>query len=217
MTSPESQFPGSPPSDPSGPQSAKLAPSGTATPPGTPSIPGWLKTAVDYGPIVAFFIAFKLSGLMAATLVLMVATIIATAVLYLCTKRLAVVPLITLFVVGTFGGLTLWLQNDTFIKMKPTVIQGLFSLILFGGLLMDKPLIRYVVGGAMQLDDAGWRRLSFRFGCFFAVMAGLNEIVWRTQSTDLWVDFKVFGIIGLTVLFILSQLPLIRRHSIDQG
>ncbi|MET1027443.1 MAG: septation protein A [Dongiaceae bacterium] len=180
-------------------------------------MPGWMKGAVDYGPIVAFFIAFKVSGLMAATLVLMVATIFATAVLYLCTKRLAVVPLITLLVVGTFGGLTLWLQNDTFIKMKPTVIQGLFSLILFGGLLMNKPLIRYVVGGAMQLDEAGWRRLSFRFGCFFAAMAGLNEIVWRTQSTDLWVDFKVFGIIGLTVLFILSQLPLIRRHSIDQG
>jgi intracellular septation protein len=128
-----------------------------------------------------------------------------------------VVPLITLLVVGVFGGLTLWLQNDTFIKMKPTVIQGLFALILFGGLLMNKPLIRYVVGGALQLDEAGWRRLSFRFGCFFSAMAGLNEIVWRTQSTDFWVDFKVFGIIGLTLVFILSQVPLIKRHSLDQN
>lgn len=180
-------------------------------------MPGWVKTAVDYGPILAFFVAFKVSGLMTATVVLMIATIVATAILYIGTRRLAVVPLITLLVVGVFGGLTLWLQNDTFIKMKPTVIQGLFALILFGGLLMNKPLIRYVVGGALQLDEAGWRRLSFRFGCFFAAMAGLNEIVWRTQSTDFWVDFKVFGIIGLTLVFILSQVPLIKRHSLEQN
>ncbi len=179
-------------------------------------MPGWVKPAVDFGPILAFFVAFKVSGLMAATLVLIVATVIATVVLYLGSRRLAVMPLITLVVVGVFGGLTLWLQNDTFIKMKPTVIQGLFALILFGGLLLNKPLLRYAVGGALHLDDAGWRSLSFRFGCFFAAMAGLNEIVWRTQPTDIWVDFKVFGIIGLTLLFFLSQVPLIKRHSLDQ-
>ncbi|WP_320507970.1 septation protein A [Dongia soli] len=180
-------------------------------------MPNWLKTTVDYGPILAFFIAFKMAGLMTATLVLLIATVIATAVLYLATRKLAIVPLITLVVVGVFGTLTLWLQNDTFIKMKPTVIQGLFAVILFVGLLLNKPLIRYVMGGALQLDDTGWRSLSFRFGCFFAAMAVLNEIVWRTQSTDFWVDFKVFGIIGLTILFIFAQLPLIKRHSIDQG
>jgi intracellular septation protein len=150
---------------------------------------------------------------MTATLTLMIATAIGTAVLYAATRRLAIMPLITLLVVGTFGGLTLWLHDDTFIKMKPTVIQGLFAVILFGGLILKKPLIRYVMGGSLQLDDAGWNRLSFRFGCFFAAMAGLNEIVWRTQSESIWIDFKVFGILGLTLAFILTQVPLILRHG----
>jgi intracellular septation protein len=176
----------------------------------------WLKYAVDYGPILAFFIAYKSGGLMAATLTLMIATAFATAVLYLMTRRLAVMPIITFLVVGTFGGLTLWLHDDTFIKMKPTVIQGLFAVILFGGLIMKKPLIRYLMGSTLHLDDAGWNRLSLRFACFFAVMAGLNEVVWRTQPESIWIDFKVFGILGLTLLFILTQVPLIMRHSIEQ-
>jgi intracellular septation protein len=176
----------------------------------------WLKYTVDYGPILAFFIAYKLSGLMAATLTLMIATAIATLVLYIVQRRLALMPIITLLVVGTFGGLTLWLHDDTFIKMKPTVIQGLFAAILFGGLIMKKPLIRYVMGSTLQMDDDGWRLLSLRFACFFAAMAALNEIVWRTQPEGIWIDFKVFGIIGLTFLFILTQIPLIMRHSIEQ-
>ncbi|HWT96559.1 MAG TPA: septation protein A [Terriglobales bacterium] len=176
----------------------------------------WLKYTVDYGPILAFFIAYKLSGLMAATLTLMIATAIATLLLYVVQRRLALMPIITLLVVGTFGGLTLWLHDDTFIKMKPTVIQGLFAAILFGGLIMKKPLIRYVMGSTLQMDDDGWRLLSLRFACFFAAMAVLNEIVWRTQPEGIWIDFKVFGIIGLTFLFILTQIPLIMRHSIEQ-
>jgi len=177
----------------------------------------WLKYTVDYGPILAFFIAYKVSGLMAATLTLMIATAIATLLLYVVQRRLALMPIITLLVVGTFGGLTLWLHDDTFIKMKPTVIQGLFSAILFGGLIMKKPLIRYVMGSTLQMDDDGWRLLSLRFACFFAAMAVLNEIVWRTQPEGIWIDFKVFGIIGLTFLFILTQIPLIMRHSIEQS
>jgi intracellular septation protein len=176
----------------------------------------WLKYTVDYGPILAFFIAYKLSGLMAATLTLMIATAIATLLLYVVQRRLALMPIITLLVVGTFGGLTLWLHDDTFIKMKPTVIQGLFAAILFGGLIMKKPLIRYVMGSTLQMNDDGWRLLSLRFACFFAAMAVLNEIVWRTQPEGIWIDFKVFGIIGLTFLFILTQIPLIMRHSIEQ-
>jgi intracellular septation protein len=173
----------------------------------------WLKYGVDYGPILAFFIAYKMAGLMTATLTLMIATVIATILLYVVTRRLAIMPLITLVVVGTFGGLTLWLHDDTFIKMKPTVIQGLFAVILFAGLIAKKPLIRYVMGSSLQMDDAGWNRLSFRFACFFAVMAGLNEIVWRTQPESIWIDFKVFGILGLTLIFILTQVPLILRHG----
>jgi len=177
----------------------------------------WLKHAVDYGPILAFFIAYKLAGLMAATLTLMIATAIATLLLYIAQRRLALMPIITLLVVGTFGGLTLWLHDDTFIKMKPTVIQGLFAAILFGGLIMKKPLIRYVMGSTLQMDDDGWRLLSLRFAYFFTAMAVLNEIVWRTQPEGVWIDFKVFGIIGLTFLFILTQIPLIMRHSTEQS
>jgi intracellular septation protein len=177
----------------------------------------WLKHVVDYGPILAFFVAYKIAGLMAATLTLMIATAVATLLLYVMTRRLAIMPIITLLVVGTFGGLTLWLHDDTFIKMKPTVIQGLFAIILFGGLIMKKPMIRYVMGSTLQMDDAGWNRLSLRFACFFAVMAGLNELVWRTQPESIWIDFKVFGILGLTLLFILTQIPLILRHSTEQS
>lgn len=175
----------------------------------------WLKYAVDYGPIAAFFIAYKVAGLMAATVTLMITTAIATLLLYVVQRRLALMPIITLLVVGTFGGLTLWLHDDTFIKMKPTVIQGLFAIVLFGGLIVKKPLIRYVMGSTLQLSDEGWRRLSFRFACFFTAMAALNEIVWRTQPEGIWIDFKVFGIIGLTFLFILTQIPLILRHGTE--
>jgi intracellular septation protein len=177
----------------------------------------WLKYTVDYGPILAFFVAYKVSGLMAATLTLMITTAVATLLLYIMQRRLALMPIVTLLVVGTFGGLTLWLHDDTFIKMKPTVIQGLFAAILFGGLIMKKPLIRYVMGSTLQMDDDGWRLLSLRFACFFAAMAVLNEIVWRTQPEGIWIDFKVFGIIGLTFLFILTQIPLILRHSTEQS
>lgn len=177
----------------------------------------WLKYTVDYGPIAAFFIAYKMAGLMAATVTLMITTAIATLLLYAVQRRLALMPIITLLVVGTFGGLTLWFKDDTFIKMKPTVIQGLFAAILFGGLIMKKPLIRYVMGSTLQMDDDGWRLLSLRFACFFAAMAVLNEIVWRTQSEGVWIDFKVFGIVGLTFLFILTQIPLIMRHSTEQS
>ena len=178
--------------------------------------PSWLKPAIDWGPLIAFFIAFKLYGLMAATGVLIVVTIILCGIGYAVMRRLAPMPVVTLIVVVIFGGLTLWLKDETFIKMKPTIVLGLFSLILFGGLLIGKPLVKYVMASALELDDAGWRKLTVRFAIFFAVVAAINEVVWRTQTTDLWIDFKVFGILGLNVLFILTQLPLIMRHQVKQ-
>lgn len=179
--------------------------------------PQILKLVLELGPLVIFYIANAKADIFAATEWFMGAMVVSLLLSWLLLRKVAVMPLVTAIVVVVFGSLTLILHDDTFIKMKPTVIQGLFALALFGGLLLDKPLIRYVMGGALQLDHTGWRRLSLRFGCFFAAMAVLNEIVWRTQSTDVWVDFKVFGIIGLTILFIFAQLPLIKRHSIDQG
>jgi intracellular septation protein len=175
--------------------------------------PKWFKPAVDYGPIAVFFIAYKTSGLMTATLALMVATLIAVGAAYALTRRLPLMPMVTLAIVGVFGGLTLWFKDDTFIKMKPTIIQGLFAVALGGGLLFGRPLLKDVMEGGLSMDDAGWRKLTLRMAWFFAAMAGLNELVWRTQSTDLWVDFKVFGIMGLTFVFMLMQAGLIRRHQ----
>ncbi|MGH6893696.1 MAG: septation protein A [Dongiaceae bacterium] len=174
---------------------------------------GWVKPLVDWGPVIAFFITFKLAGLMNATIVLIVATTVLTCLGYFLTRKIHPMPVVTLVVVGTFGGLTLWLQDETFIKMKPTIILGLFAAVLAGGLLMGKSLLKSLMGSALELDDAGWRKLTLRFTLFFLATAVLNEIVWRTQSTDLWVDFKVFGILALNLLFLLTQIPLIKRHQ----
>jgi intracellular septation protein len=152
---------------------------------------------------------------MQATAVLIVATTILTGLGYALTRKIQPMPIVTLVVVGIFGGLTLWLQDETFIKMKPTIILSLFAAVLIGGLLMGRPLLKSLMGSALELDDAGWRKLTARFALFFLATALLNEFIWRTQSTDLWVDFKVFGILGLNVLFILSQIPLIRRHQLN--
>ena len=180
--------------------------------------PRWLKPAVEYGPLVVFFAAYVGSGLMPATGALIAATFVALALSLAFERRLPWLPLVTATIVGVFGGLTLWLNDDTFIKMKPTVVQALFAVVLLGGLAFGRPLLKLVLGTAWPMDEAGWRRLTFRYGVFFAAMAGLNELVWRTQSTDVWVAFKVFGLIGLTLLFSLAQAPLMsRHHTADDG
>jgi len=177
--------------------------------------PAWLKPAVDYGPLVVFFVAYWRADLMWATGALMAATAVALVLSLAIERRVPTMPLVTAGIVGVFGGLTLWLADDTFIKMKPTIVQVLFGLVLLGGLAFDRPLLKYVFGAAWTLDEAGWRSLTLRFGLFFLVMAALNEAVWRTQSTDFWVNFKVFGIMGLTFLFTMAQVPLIQRHQIE--
>ncbi len=176
--------------------------------------PVWLKPVVDYGPIAVFFAAYLKFGLMTATGALMVATLAALALSFALVRRIAWMPLVTAGIVGVFGGLTLWLNDETFIKMKPTIIEGLFSVVLLGGLALRRPLLKPLFGSAWSMDDEGWRRLSLRFALFFAAMAVLNEIVWRTQSTDTWVLFKVFGLMGLTVVFIMAQIPLMSRHQL---
>jgi intracellular septation protein len=177
--------------------------------------PKGIKFLVDFGPLVVFFIAYKSAGLMPATIALIVATVIALGIGYVATKRVALMPLITAIVVIIFGGLTLWFNDGIFIKMKPTIVQGIFAILLFGGLALKRPTLQYVMGDALQLTDDGWRILTFRFALFFTAMAILNEVVWRNVSEDLWIDFKVFGILGLTVLFSLSQMPLMKRHMIE--
>ena len=173
-----------------------------------------VKPVTEYGPLVVFFGAYVLFDLITATAALMIATAAALALSYAVNRRVPLMPLITAGVVGVFGGLTLWLNDETFIKLKPTIVQGMIAAVLLGGLAFRRTFLKPVLGAAWQMNDEGWRRLTFRFGIFFVAMALLNEAVWRTQSTDFWVSFKVFGIMGLTFLFILTQLPLLNHHHI---
>lgn len=176
--------------------------------------PRWLRPAVDYGPLAAFFLAYLLYGLMAATAAVIVASILALIAAWTVERRVPLIPLITAAVVAVFGGLTLWLHDETFIKMKPTIVQALFALILLGGLAVNRPLLKPLLGPMMPpISDAAWRQFTLRYALFFVAMAALNELVWRTQSTDFWVTFKVFGLSGLTFLFILAQIPFVGRQA----
>jgi intracellular septation protein len=178
------------------------------------SVPRWLKPTVDYGPLAAFFLTYLIAGLMAATAAIIIASLIALVLSWFTERRVPLIPLITALIVAVFGGLTLWLNDETFIKMKPTIVQALFAAILLGGLALDKPLLKPLLGAALPgMSHAAWRQFTLRYALFFIGMAALNEVVWRTQSTDFWVTFKVFGLSGLTVLFILTQMPFIARQT----
>jgi intracellular septation protein len=172
---------------------------------------------IEWGPLVAFFIANAKAGIFWATAVFMAATTIALAVSWTLTRKLAMVPLVGAGFVAVFGALTLWLQNDTFIKVKVTLVNALFGTVLLGGLYFRKQFLKLLLGEALKMDDEGWRILTLRWGFFFFALAALNEIVWRTVSTDVWVNFKVFGLLPLTLLFAISQAPLMHRHMIETG
>jgi intracellular septation protein len=156
--------------------------------------PPWLRPLSEYGPIAVFFTAYVLADLLWATAALMAATVVALGLSLAISRRVPLMPLITAAVVGVFGGLTLILQDETFIKMKPTIVDALFAAFLLGGLAFGRPLLKPLMGWALTMEDQGWRKLTFRFGLFFIAMAALNEAVWRTQSTDFWVSFNVFGL-----------------------
>jgi intracellular septation protein len=178
-----------------------------------PQINPLLKLALDFAPLGVFFIANARVGIFAATGVFMVAVLAALVVSYVLTRHLPVMALVSAVIILIFGGLTLVLHNDLFIKMKPTILNTLFGLVLLGGLAFKKPLLPLVLDQVLSLTQAGWRKLTLRWAVFFFVLAALNEIVWRNFSTDVWVNFKVFGTMPLTLLFALSQTPLILRHG----
>ena len=176
----------------------------------------WVKLAVEIGPLIVFFAAYKFGGLLASTGAVMAATVIAAIVSRLVLRKIPPMLWVTLVVVLVFGSLTLVTGQGMFFYMKPTIVMALFAIVLIGGLLLGRPLLKSLMSSALELDDAGWRKLTLRFGLFFAAVAILNEIIWRTQPEAIWVDFKAFGILALNAVFIISQVPMIMRHQIKQ-
>jgi len=189
-----------------------------------------LKMALEMGPLlVFFFVNFRGQWLLEhvplfasfdkpiypATAVFMLAIIIALAISWYIARKIPVMPLVSGIFVLIFGFLTLWLHDDVFIKMKPTIINTLFALILFAGLLFKKSLLGYVFDSALKLDAEGWRKLTMRWAWFFLFLAALNEMVWRHFSDEFWTSFKVFGTMPITIIFMLTQAPLLMRHAIE--
>src|ERR1700749_2689076 len=169
------------------------------------------KLATELGPLLIFFLANAKSNLFVATGAFMVAVVAAMIASYVVTRHVPIMALVTGVIVIVFGTLTLVLHDETFIKVKPTIIYGLFALILGGGLLFGRSFIAIMFDQMFNLTPQGWRILTARWAVFFVGLAILNEIIWRTQSTDFWVNFKVFGVTPLTMLFALAQMPLIKR------
>jgi len=176
----------------------------------------WLKPAVEYGPLAVFVAVYFAQGLMPATVALMIATVIGLALSWLVERKLPLMPMVTAAIVVVFGGLTLWLNDEAFIKMKPTIIYALFAGLILGGLAFGKSVLKKVLGHAVSMDEAGWRKLSWRVGLFFIAMAGANEVVRHVLSTDHWVLWKMPGSLIITLAFMLSQGPLILRHQAEK-
>ena len=203
-----------------------------------PQLNPTLKLLLDLGPLVLFFLANsrpalflplvspilpadiasgERTGIFVATAVFMVAIVIAFVVSYVLTRHLPVMPLVTAIIVLVFGSLTLVLHDELFIKLKPTIIYLLFGVVLLGGLAFGKPLLGVVFDSVFHLTDEGWRKLTLRWALFFFALAVLNEIVWRTQTTDVWVSFKVFGVVPLTFLFGALQYPLLMKYAAPEA
>lgn len=176
-----------------------------------------LRLVLDFAPLTAFFITYRLAGLASATAILVVLTIISLSIVYYRERKIALMPLISGIMVSVFGGLTLFLHDDTFIKIKPTIVNLIFATVLLVGAYIRKPALKYLLDDAIQLTDKGWLILSMRWGFFFIFLACLNEFIWRSFSTDFWVNFKVFGMFTLTMLFTASQLPLIKKHWLEDS
>jgi intracellular septation protein len=196
-----------------------------------------LKLVLEMGPLVAFFlanskpdwfrpllapflpaqlIAGPQGGIFIATAVFMAAMVTSLVLTKALLGKLPIMPLVSGVVVLVFGGLTLWMQDDTFIKMKPTIVNTLFGVVLLGALALGKPLLPYVLDSVFRLTAEGWRQLTLRWGLFFFVLAALNEIVWRMFSTDFWVAFKVWGVMPITIVFAMSQVGLLQRHELKE-
>src|SRR4051795_2333749 len=173
------------------------------------------KLATELGPLLVFFVANAKFNLFVATGAFMVAIVAAMIASFMVVRHVPIMALVTGVIVIVFGTLTLMLHDETFIKVKPTIIYGLFAAILGGGLLFGRSFIAIMFNQMFNLTPQGWRILTMRWALFFFGMAILNEIIWRTQSTDFWVNFKVFGVTPLTMVFAIAQMPLTKRYHLE--
>jgi intracellular septation protein len=180
-----------------------------------PQLNPFLKLVFDLGPLALFFFANSRFGIFVATATFMVAVLAALAASYALTRQLPIMPVVTAIIVLVFGGLTLFLHNDVFIKIKPTLLYALFGAVLLGGLWFGKSFLGVVFDSLFHLTAEGWRKLTLRWAIFFFALAVLNEIVWRNTSTDVWVNFKVFGFLPLTFLFGALQYPLLKKYAAE--
>ena len=174
------------------------------------------KILVDIGPLAVFFYFYTKSDLQSAILPFMIATIISVLFSYIVEKKIPIMPSVGAAIILVFGGMTIYFDNEIFFKMKPTIINLLFAVILYGGQILNKPLLKHLLGASLRLEDKGWEILTKRWSGFFIALAILNEIIWRTQSTDLWVNFKVFGILPITFIFTMTQFSIIKKYQIEK-
>jgi intracellular septation protein len=177
--------------------------------------PQLVKIALEVGPLLVFFFVNANYDIFAATAWFMGAMVLSLALSWVLLRKIAVMPLVTGAVVLVFGTLTLLLQDDMFIKMKPTIVNSLFGITLLGGLFFGQSLLKYVFGEVYKLKPDGWRVLTINWGLFFIFLAIANEVVWRLFDTDFWVAFKVWGIMPITIVFSMLQLPLLTKYAID--
>lgn len=175
-----------------------------------------LKLVLELGPLVVFFLTNNRYDIFTATGAFMAVTAVSLIASRILLRRIPIMPLVTGFFVLVFGALTLYLQDDVFIKMKPTIVNVLFASALFGGLLFGRPLMKILLDEVIKLQDEGWRKLTLRWAFFFVFLAVLNEIVWRSFSTDSWVAFKTFGVMPITMLFMIAQIGLLQKYQLSE-
>ena len=173
-----------------------------------------LKLVLEMGPLVLFFVTNWKFGIFPATGVLMAGVTVALITSWVLKRHLPIMPMVTAVAVIFFGALTFFFHDDLFIKLKPTIVNTIFGTVLLGGLAFGRPLLPVVLDSVLQLTEEGWRKLTFRWGLFFFLLAIVNEVVWRTQTTDFWVSFKALGSMPLTIVFALAQVPLIMKHEL---
>ena len=176
-----------------------------------------MKQLFEFFPLIVFFVVYYKSDkdLYLSIRAVIIATLISLVALYIKERKISTMMLVSTVILIVFGGLSIFLKNDIFFKMKPTIINALFAIILIGSTFFNKPVLKLLLNSSMKLTDQGWSLMNKLWSGFFIFLALLNEIVWRTQTTDVWVNFKVFGIMGITIVFTIVQIPLLKRHFID--